>query len=474
MNVDEENFERPKDNFDSHTFTEIQSNDDEDNYNENINIDIADLDITDEEREELIIQLALTNPEQLLDSLQNLLLRYNDTENDIFLQTIEKICTSNNTPFITKFQCAKYLPSGDLLYKIVKSLDINDLEISHTILWDSLLFLIEKGYDVTENCKEFLSSSKLHIEYKYNLIRNINNQVNLDIIKEILFTFMDTIDQNNLIFYIFGLQSIKKANLLTEDYCKQCYQNYFSSNSINDNLKADFADFLISTNYPDCKEIAKHILSSLSGDISSLYHNKQNVHILNADIKQFTILLQSVLCKKSEKETLDLIYTDCKTNNQRISIKRIQLDNGLYESYTLSTILYRLYWFIDNHQCKDELFTILYEELNEEPNSCSSGHLLRLMNVLNGYTSFISVDPRIELRDSFNHKLTQFIKQSKHMDKIMESIEEQNEEYIIKYLYTYISEIRNILIEDYKNILDVEIIEEEIRKNTIQFTIKEI
>jgi hypothetical protein len=55
----------------------------------------------------------------------------------------------------------------------------------------------------------------------------------------------------------------------------------------------------------------------------------------------------------------------------------------------------------------------------------------------------------------------------------MEAIESENEENIIKYVYPQINEIRNILIEEYKDILPVEIIEEEIRKNTIQFTIKQ-
>jgi hypothetical protein len=111
------------------------------------------------------------------------------------------------------------------------------------------------------------------------------------------------------------------------------------------------------------------------------------------------------------------------------------------------------------------------DTLNDEPDSCSSGYLLRLMNVLEGYTHFISVDPRLELKDSFKHKLNKMINDSPHMDEIMEGIVDKKEEYIIRYLYPFISEIRDKLIIDYKDILSIEVIEEEIRKNTIAYTI---
>ncbi len=471
---DDENIIRPDDKFESHTFTELSSFDEEDNYftkskDEMIShLSLTDLDLTDEEREKLIIELSINNPECLIESLKDLISRYSENENNIIYETIIKICMSNNTPFITKIECSKCLPNGDTLYSIIKKLDKYDETISHTLLWDSLFYLHSLDYNVIDDMKELISNEKLNIEYRYNLIRNITYT---KYTKELILSFISSIKEENSEFYIYCLQLLQKHNECTEKYCIELYNNYFNKPTLPDYIKANFADFLISTKFDYCKEIANKILTSLSGDITSLYLNKQNVHIIDFNIKQFTSLLNNVTCKQSEKDTITFILNLCKTKNQHLSIHRIQLDNGLYDSFTLSSILYRLYWYIDSHDCKDELLKILLEELDHEPNSCSSGHLLRLINVLQGYTQFLTVDPKIELKDSFNHKLTIFIQNSEHFEKIMDAIQSQNEENIIKYVYPQITEIRNILIEEYKDILSVEIIEEEIRKNTIKFTI---
>ena len=473
---DDENIIRPDDNFESHTFTELSTFDDEDNYftknKDDIlsNLSLSDLDLSDEEREQLIIELSINNPELLIESLKDLISRYSENENNILYETIIKICISDNTPFITKIECSKCLPNGDTLYTIIKNLNKNDESISHTLLWDSLFYLHSLKYDVLNDMKQLISNEKLNIEYRYNLIRNITYT---SYTKELILSFISSIKEENSDFYIYCLQLLQKYNECSEEYCIELYNNYFINENLPDHIKANFADFLISTKYQYCKEIANKILTSLSGDITSLYLNKQNVHIIDFNIKQFTSLLNDVVCKQSEKDTITLISEKCTTSNQHLSIHRIQLDNGLYDSFSLSSILYRLYWYIDNHNCKDDLLKILLDELDQEPNSCSSGHLLRLINVLQGYTQILTVDPKIELKDSFNNKLTVFIQNSEHIDKIMEAIESENEENIIKYVYPQIYEIRNILIEEYKDILPVEIIEEEIRKNTIQFTIKQ-
>ena len=146
-NNDDENIIRPDDKFDFHSITELSSFDEEDNYfnksedNNLLNLTLSDLDLSDEEREKLIIELSINNPELLIESLKDLISRYSENENNILYETIIKICTSNNTPFITKIECSKCLPNGDTLYSIIKNLNKQDESISHTLLWDSLFYL---------------------------------------------------------------------------------------------------------------------------------------------------------------------------------------------------------------------------------------------------------------------------------------------------------------------------------------------
>ena len=459
------NTERIDDNFTDHTITELSFDDNEYNNSDivsNVVYNITDLDLSDDEREKMLLELT---PDLILESLNELMLRYNDTDNNKIYDTIEKICNNDNTPFICRIQFSKCLPRGDLLLSIIKNNYLKEININHTILWDSLLYLYNLNYNVNEEMILIISNSKLDIEYRYKLVRYSDN------IKSIIYSFIDSISESQLEFYIYSLQLLKKYSMLTEEYCLLSYNKYFSNPDLSNYLKSDFADFLINTDYKQCKDIASNILKSLSDDFNSLYNNKQNIHIVDTNITGFCLLLTKVVCQSTDEITLNLIISNCYSQNQHISIRRIKLDNGIYSSYSLSNILCRLYWYIQtNIKDKDELLKILYNELDDMTNTCSTGHLYRLINVLTGYVDFITIDPKIEFRDVFKHKLINIIKTSDNYSDIMEGIEDNKEDLIIKYLYPYISILRDVLIVEYKDILTIETIEEEIRKNIINFT----
>ena len=515
---DLENIIRPEDKFEFHTFLSLSSDEEENIYlsssidllsedkgknddtidNQNIELELermienlTDLDIEEEEREKSILYISKCNIDKLVEVITNLISKYKDTESEIQYKIVRSICLSKYTPFIVKIECIKILGDTDLLFEIIQNIESQtNIEINYTILWEALLFLEKNGYDIGENVSSIIKNEKLNIEFRYNLIRFfdfsvLRNQKWLE-----LFINSCLNNETNFSFLVYGLQLYKRNNILNIDFCLDIYQTYFTNNfstNLKDNIKADFADFLLSLNNTECKEIAISILKSLSGDFSSLYHNKQNIHIVDINLKQFIKLLIDVKCKENEENTIkhllsyltednnELNLSNEKKNNIKLSIRRIQLDNGLYESYSLSGILYRLYWYINNHKNKESLLSILFEELSDEPESCSSGHLIRLMNVLTGTISenIIVIDPLIELKDSFNHKLRSSIEKSEHMDTIMDALFEQNETIVIKYLYPFVSVIRDELIKEYENIISIEIIEEEIRKYLTNFTIKE-
>jgi hypothetical protein len=500
--MDEENIIRPDDKFEFHSFLPIDD-DDENIFNvSEINNDISsskddiiftmlsnltDLDCDDEDRENAIRYLVNINPDRIIEALSELVDKYLDTQNDIIKSVIENICNSIYTPFITKIEYAKHINNGELLYSIIKGFNYKEEDISHTVLWDSLLYLRNLNYDVNEEIKTICCNQTLDIEFRYKCIRSLEYNENNSFI---LFDFISNCFSSSQLsqtinsdknFIVFILQIADKYKLLTEDYCIEIFNKYFINNEdITDYLKADFGDFLLNLNFEKndkIKNIAHSLLSSISGDFKSLYHNKQNIHIVDVNISKFISILKDVKCTENEENTFQTILSNCnrfdtdKRNAIKLSLRRIQLDNGLYESFTLSGILYRLYWFIFYSNNSSNLYDILYQELSEEPQSCSSGHLIRLMNVLSGTTDLISVDPKIEFRDSFNYRLQKVIQNSEYSDEIMDGIMNQKEEKIIKYLYIEVSKIRDEMIEDYKNILSIEIIEEEIRKNLTQFTI---
>ncbi len=72
----------------------------------------------------------------------------------------------------------------------------------------------------------------------------------------------------------------------------------------------------------------------------------------------------------------------CKT------ITRIMMDSCKFENLSLLEILLLIWNYINSHKHKEELIKRLFEELLDMFETCTTGHLSRLFNVLCGYTEF--------------------------------------------------------------------------------------
>jgi hypothetical protein len=73
------------------------------------------------------------------------------------------------------------------------------------------------------------------------------------------------------------------------------------------------------------------------------------------------------------------------------SFQRIILDPAKYEGRNMLDVLLVIWQNIITNPHKDELITRLIQELNEMDDTCSTGHLSRLINVLSGYTNIQTV-----------------------------------------------------------------------------------
>ena len=464
---DDENIERPPDKFETHTFTTLcfDSDNESDEYNSSCS-QLENLDLTDEEREKLILEYSETNINLITESLQNLFSNYVNDNNEYIEKIIGKICSNPNVPFTNKIYFSKQLENPDYLYSIINQVDWNNIDINHTLLWDACKYLQSKEKNVDFIFKHIISDTKLNIEYRYTLIRN-DIEVNY-----LLKDFILSCKEDEYIFVIYTLQLMKKYNILDIDYCFEIYKNIKLSLEKSDNLKADFADFLLTLENEECKKLAITLLGEISNE-TNFYKNKQNIHLVDTNIKEFMKTINNAICNTTEQNTLTSIHNNCLTNEQKISLKRIQLDNTIYDTYTLSTVLYKLYWYIQSHEYKVDLMNILYQELNDMSYTCSSGHFIRLMNVLSGYENYIIIDPKKECKTTLYHMLQNKIENNIYSEEILDAIMNKDETQITKYLSIYFVDIRNILVEQYKDIMSIEVIEEEIRKGIIQFTLGE-
>ena len=81
-------------------------------------------------------------------------------------------------------------------------------------------------------------------------------------------------------------------------------------------------------------------------------------------------------------------------------IDRIEIDTARFshgdDRFSLYNVFSNLWVFITRHKQQDYLKTRLLEELNEMHSYCSTGHLSRLINVIQGYTE----DPKLCIKIS--------------------------------------------------------------------------
>ena len=254
----------------------------------------------------------------------------------------------------------------------------------------------------------------------------------------------------------------------------------------DDKVKADVLDHLLS--YPSTNKAASLMLKDLGEGMKTL-DSSQNVHMVSADIDTWIqsiarIPSHNISFDQVEKDLLERFGSDVAT-----SLRRIGMDNSVYGKlyYKLSVILLKVYNKIVGHPHETELFQRLHEELMEMSETCSTGHLLRLMNVFSGYEqSFIQIDPTVEMKSVCNKRLQSLLEslhdvyeddllivegrrkmlikpKEEHLvsigadttnkqsiyDIVLDAWAEQNEPVLQQYLYSYFPTLRDELYKDY-------------------------
>lgn len=124
------------------------------------------------------------------------------------------------------------------------------------------------------------------------------------------------------------------------------------------------------------------------------------------------------------KDIQDTFFSDEQTDEIKVSMQRIRNDNYKYQGFSMKDI-FTMVWNVSESGGDDfeELRKRLSEELTEMSNTCTSGHVTRLVNVLSGF-NFTS--PKGELVEFlvgiswedqiYNYLQTLFMKRVRELD----------------------------------------------------------
>lgn len=160
------------------------------------------------------------------------------------------------------------------------------------------------------------------------------------------------------------------------------------------NYRAECADILDRTGYGNFRKLGRDVINEL-GDLynenkkKTIYTNLQNVHDETITKKVIDTLRSLMNEKVNEDVNTNTIYERLleitpieKKDTVISSFQRIMIDTAKYEGLSLSDIMLLVWGKMNGNT---ELEKRLVDELFEMDQTCSSGHLSRLINVLSGF-----------------------------------------------------------------------------------------
>ena len=204
----------------------------------------------------------------------------------------------------------------------------------------------------------------------------------------------------------------------------------------------------------------------------SIYDDSQNVH--NTTINQSTLNTASELINRydTQNRRIDFVYYKRKSLDElppeqiekvEKSIHRINTDTSTFgKDFTLYTIYQSLLNLIDRHPQKNDLNERLLDELIDMSGKCSTGHLSRLINVLQGFETDLQVKVKININDEIYAKIKHLIEQAvindDKMDEIMEDMLSENKIIYINFVKKVINDNIIEIVKEYDNVNIIDVV----------------
>ena len=249
---------------------------------------------------------------------------------------------------------------------------INDKVIGYDYRYKTILSL--------ENKKDIANKEKYSISLLSAFIENVSNPT----------TYRILASQNILQNFIIEVSYRQKIEEILMTFARDAELDY--------NIRADSCDTLINLGVnTELKLEANTILTTLGsmfGVVKTVYDDAQNVHNKNIETTSLPIIR---FLLQIDSKNVDYAFVIAEINKElkrqnikndkiQLSLNRIAIDRSLYHNTSLTTILTKIWFYIDNNtENREELLKRLFEELEEMAGTCSSGFIMRLLNTLSGF-----------------------------------------------------------------------------------------
>jgi len=230
--------------------------------------------------------------------------------------------------------------------------------------------------------------------------------------------------------------------------------HFIASNEFEEyNTRADAADLVHHYFTGERQHAALLLLKELGGNSRDIYDNSQNIH--NVDISEGISLLKDLEPNMSFIDISKYLTDKYNSKNLASSLGRIVVDLVKYNNMTSDVIFEKLWTFINNSSEKNELEKRLVEELEEMADTCSSGHAIRLINVLSGYGADIHITFKEQIESNIKGRMERDIRAIEDddlRDKVISDMTDFGDNFMaffIKNVYKIIDELYDEFVPTY-------------------------
>jgi hypothetical protein len=178
-------------------------------------------------------------------------------------------------------------------------------------------------------------------------------------------------------------------------------------------LRSEAADMLVRLGTPNFRAAGQRVIQQgVKGHTrKTLYDDEQNVHQVSYQSALEKILekVGDSIEKFSVDQILHHLRSQMRINSENTllhsacdSFERIVLDTATYSGHSMSKILQYVYAYVQQSPHRVELENRFLEELVEMKGWCSTGHVVRLLNIVSGFDSDVTlrVDPSQEIKSA--------------------------------------------------------------------------
>lgn len=441
---------------------------------------------------------------------------------------ISEISKTTEIDIIYRIECAKSLEEKG--YKYINDMfqkEEHNIKTLSTPLRVETLFFLMKSDEFKEQSREYFCSIindqsieelyrfktvqklestfetnktavPLRVQRRKNIeVKDKNIEMFIYYTKEACIRFIKQ-DRNTFTYRILACQYLFEKCNVNDPELIEFLENFLLSvsgdNTLPDDLRADACDILLQYAKDETRDLARAIIIALGGeDNNNIFKNKQNVH--NRHIEQSVQEIVDKLIAHHPKDKKTYLFKDIKDTilksvkdeekelKEKIegSLIRISLDRAVYgnSNVTLSTILLKLWSYIQDSPFREELEKRLVEELNESNAKCSTGFASRLVNVLSGFDENMSIsmgfDDQIasNLEARLNNKIRD-IEDEEYMDKVLEEMTITNIHYnlrsnFLRFFRENISKIRQEMYEEFRHYITDEDFDLYIKKAVLRY-----